>query len=150
MRRGWKKRFLDVWPYASTVTTLMFSVAAMVGAFIAWQSGADRAITYVLAIVDPSMAGIALLLTCVVLPEVFIGVHYRLPHVVALPTLYVVFVYGIKSLSNSSYSAILRFDGSNRLDLVWTQIGVLVGVWVVLCIVLSVIGALGVKQTDVK
>ena len=150
MRPSWKKRVAEVWPYATTVTTVMFTVCAVGGVFIAWQSGAKTLFGYIVALVDPSVAGIAMLAVCAVFPDVFLGSRYRLPHVLSLPTLYLVLIFGIKAVSQSAAFALRRFEDTDRYDLIWLQPPVLIEAWIALVVVLSSIGAFSKNQPDVK
>lgn len=150
MRPGWKQRLIQVWPYATVVITTMFMVCALLGAFIAWQSGAKTTFGYIVAVVDPSLAAICLLLVCVVFPDVFLGKPFRIPHVFTLPALYLTLIFGSKTISQSSSSALRRFDGSDRFDLIWLRFPILIEAGFALVIVLCAIGALSKDKPDVK
>lgn len=150
MSLDWKTKLIQVWPYASTVTTVMFLCVACVGAFLTWQSGAQGTMSFMLAIVDPSMAAIVLLIVAIVLPDVFRGSQFRLPHVVSLPTLYLALVFGTKVIAQGSFSSLLRVEGAARVDLMWLQPKALILSFVVTVAILAGIGALFVQKDDVK
>lgn len=150
MSSGWKSKFLAVWPYATTVTSVMFTVCAMLGAFLAWRAGAQGTLGYIIAIVDPSIAAIAMLVVCFVTPDVFVGPRFRFPHIVTMPTVYLVLVFGIKSVAMSAAPPIRRFDGADRYDMVWLRPPVLVLAWVLIVLVLSTVSAFSKDSEDVK
>ena len=139
---SWKEEVRAVWPYATSVSSLLFGACALVGLVSAWKSGAKGALSYVLAVTDPAFAALAMLVICVACPAVYLGDRFRFPHVLTLPTLYVAVVYGIKSLSRNSAGSLQRYEGAERSDLLWLDWHVVALAWVALVIVFFVVSAL--------
>ncbi len=141
-KTSWRQRIAATWPYATAITSILFASCVLFGWFVAWQAGANGFFSYVLAAADPAVAAIVMLVVCLLRSDVFSGRRFRLPHIVSLPTLYVVIVFGIKSLSSNSESGIRRIEGAERFDLIWLDYRVALQAWVALVVVMAVAGAL--------
>ncbi len=119
----------------------MFIPCVLVGWFVTWQAGSNEFFSYVLAAADPAVTAILMLVVCLAWPDVYGGKRFRMPHVLTLPTLYIVIVFGIKSLATNSESGIRRIEGAERFDLIWLEPWVALQAWVVLVIVMSLVSA---------
>ena len=141
LNEPWKHRVAAVWPYATATTTILFVSCVLVGWFVTWQAGTDKLFSYVLAAADPAVAAILMLVVCLARPDVYVGKRFRMPHLLTLPTLYVLIVFAIKSLARYSESGIRRIEGADRFDLIWLEPRVALQAWVVLVIVMSLVSA---------
>jgi hypothetical protein len=146
----WFDRVKGVWPYATAVTTLMFVATSLVGGFIAWQSGADEFFSYVLAAADPAVASLGMLAVCLAKPDVFAGKRFRMPHLLTLPTLFLVIVYAIKSLGRLSAASVRRIEGAERFDLIWLDPAIVVEAWLVLVLVMVAVGVFAGERDGVE
>jgi hypothetical protein len=141
-KKPWKDRIAEVWPYATSSTTVLFVSCVAFGWFVSWRGGASGIFSYVLAAADPAVAAILMLVVCLLQPNVFAGRRFRLPHVATLPTLFVSIVFGIKSLARNSESGLRRFEGAERYDLIWLDHRVALQAWLVLVLVMAVLSAI--------
>jgi hypothetical protein len=120
----------------------MFAVCACVGLAYSWRSGAQGSLSYVLATADPAMAAIVTLLLGLLYPAVFVGRRFGLPHALTLPAVFVAIVFAIKSIAQTSASAIQGVEGAERFDLLWAQPGVAAVAWATAAVAMGTIGVL--------
>ena len=98
----WSTDLKAVWPYAASSTILLFFTVCLAGWFVAWQDGASRFNSYVLAAADPALAALTMMVVCAARPAVFSGRRFRLPHTLTLPTLYMGVIVAAKLLGREA------------------------------------------------
>lgn len=142
--KSWKEELLEVWQYATTVTTLLFATASLTAWFVTWQAGSDNPFGYVLAAVDPAIAAMVMLLVCALRPAVFSGRPFAFPHMFTLPLLFMSVVYGFKLLGRDA-ATVQRIEGVYRFDLIWLDTDKVLVVLGGMIVVMSAIGAFKAK-----
>ncbi|HXH62387.1 MAG TPA: hypothetical protein VNI20_13650 [Fimbriimonadaceae bacterium] len=149
---SWRAKVAERWPYAASVVAVLMFTSMLVGAFVTWQAGGSRLLSFVLAFVDPVLAATLMLALCMVVPELYAGGRFRFPHFVTLPSIYVGTIFMLKSLARVSTTEIQRIEGARRFDSLWSSPRVLLWDWVLLVVILWIIGSLSVMQPseDVK
>ena len=145
--KKWKEELKEVWPYATAVTTLLFSTASITACFVTWQTGPENPFSYVLAVVDPALAALVMILTCVLRPAVFSGGPFAFPHMLTLPTLYMAVVYGFKLLGRDA-ATVQRIEGVGRFDLIWLDTRMVLVVFIGMIVVMSAVGAFKAKPAS--
>lgn len=139
--RQWLTDLKAVWPYATSTTILLFGGACIAGWIVPWQDGADSLNSYVLAVADPALAALCMMLVCLARPAVFVGRRFRLPHTLTLPTLYMGVIVSAKLLGREAGTSIEQFAGIGRYDLIWLTTDVALPVWIGSVVLFGVIGA---------
>jgi len=138
----WKHEVQAVWPYVTASTALMFVVCAAVGLVFSWRNGAQGSLSYVLATADPALAAITTLALGLFYPALFVGRRFWLPHVLTLPTVYVSVIFAVKTIAQTSSSAIQGVEGAGRFDLLWTEPVVVAVAWVAAAAAFGIVGVL--------
>ena len=138
--KSWKEELKEVWPYAISVTTLLFFTASMTAWFVTWQIGPKHPFGYVLAIIDPALTAVIMIVMCVLRPAVFSGRPFAFPHMFTLPLLYMAVVYGIKLMGRDA-ATVQRLDLVEPFDLIWLDTNRVLVVFVGMVVVMSAVGA---------
>lgn len=136
------------WPYAASTAFMLLAVSACVGLFVTWQAGGRTFGSYVLSTLDPMLASVSMLLLCLVAPNVYSGRRFKLPHVVAHPTIFVAAIYALKVLARSSATDLQGIEGARRFDAVWLDPKLLLWTWVLLALAGWITGALLPDEGD--